>query len=84
MRNEREYYENQLEQSLKNLKYEAATTQRDTNRAIDRLNQLQSEIYLKHKQNELHSHEFYNDIMNQSKIMMASIKYHQPMDQILN
>ena len=38
LRSERDLQENQIEKSLVNLKLDAANTQRDTNRALDRLN----------------------------------------------
>ncbi|CDW79214.1 UNKNOWN [Stylonychia lemnae] len=88
LRSERDQYENQIDRSLYNLRNEATQTQRDTNRALDRLNQIQSEMYLKQRQSELQSQEFYNEMMNQSKVMLSSIKYNNPQlypfDQVLS
>jgi hypothetical protein len=47
----------------------------DTQRALDKFTSVQNEIYLKQKQNELSSTQFYNDMMSQSRLVMAAMKY---------
>ena len=47
----------------------------DTQRALDKFTSVQNEIYLKQKQNELSSAQFYNDMMSQSRLVMAAMKY---------
>lgn len=49
--------------------------QQDTQRAMDKLSSIQNEIYLKQKQGELTSTQFYNDMMSQSRLVMAAMKY---------
>jgi hypothetical protein len=47
----------------------------DTQRAMDKLSQLQNEIYLKQKQSELTSAQFYNDMVGFSRLTAAGMKY---------
>lgn len=42
---------------------------------MDKLSAVQNEIYLKQKQSELTSTQFYNDMIGQSRLTMASMKY---------
>lgn len=42
---------------------------------MDKLSAIQNEIYLKQKQSELTSTQFYNDMIGQSRLTMASMKY---------
>lgn len=60
---------------LTRLKNEAQQQQLDTQRAMDKLSALQNEIYLKQKQSELTSAQFFNDMMGHSRLTMASNKY---------
>ena len=46
----------------------------DYGRSIENLNALQSEMYIKQKQNELQSAEFFNEMMNHSRLMITAIK----------
>ena len=49
---ERDYQEQALEGSLRHLRIEANQQNRETNRALDRLNILQSELEQKTRENE--------------------------------
>lgn len=42
---------------------------------MDKLSAIQNEIFLKQKQSELTSTQFYNDMIGQSRLTMASMKY---------
>ena len=52
----------------------------DTQRALDKFTSVQNEIYMKQKQNELSSAQFYNDMMSQSRLVMAAMKYQPTSD----
>ncbi len=73
-----------IEGQLKNLREEAEQTKRETNRALDRLSQLESDMQMKQKQSQLENAEFYSNLMMENKTHMASMKYKSPLAQIYN
>ena len=51
MRMERQVGDDFVENQLRDMRKDADMVQRDTNRALDRLNQISSEIEMKNRQN---------------------------------
>jgi hypothetical protein len=79
MKQERQFTDDFIDRQLKQMRRDADATQRDTNRALDRLNQVQSDLEMKNRNNQAHTGQFFNDLMVDTKASMAQRTYNSPL-----